>query len=435
MGPFYYRQNRESETTVAVPPLFSNTRDETLDAAEFDFLYPLLTYDRYGSEYRWQLAQLLSFSGGRRQDDATKDRFTLFPIYFQQRSSDPELDYTALLPIYGTLKQRLFRDEIFFVMAPLYLQSRKRDVVTDNYLFPFFHLRHGDNLRGWQFWPLVGDEHKDASSRTNSFGEMEVVPGHDKFFAFWPFYFNQTLGIGTENQEEKSALLPLYSLLRSPKRDSTSIGWPFFNWIEDRGKKYDEWQGPWPFVVVARGEGKTLTRVWPLFGRGHNDLLESSFFLWPLYTHRHLHSTPLDRERTRVLLFLFSQVEEKNTETGKSRGRTDLWPLFTHRRDFDGNTRLQILAPIEPILANHTSIERNWSPLWSLWRSEHNAATGAASQSFLWNLYRHETTPASKKCSLLFGLFQYSSGGDARRLRLFYIPFGKKPSATNSNLK
>ena len=44
----------------------------------------------------------------------------------------------------------LFRDEIFFVMFPIYSQTRKKDVVTDNYLYPFFHLRHGDGLHGWQ---------------------------------------------------------------------------------------------------------------------------------------------------------------------------------------------------------------------------------------------------------------------------------------------
>jgi hypothetical protein len=33
--------------------------------------------------------------------------------------------------------------------------------------------------------------------------------------------------------------------------------------------------------------------------------------------------------------------------------------------------------------------------------------------------------PVSKKCSLLFGLFQYQSGSDGKRLRLFYIPVVK----------
>ncbi|HEY1490001.1 MAG TPA: hypothetical protein VGF90_03080, partial [Verrucomicrobiae bacterium] len=91
-------------------------------------------------------------------------------------------------------------------------------------------------------------------------------------------------------------------------------------------------------------------------------------------------------------------------------------------RDFNGNRRLQILAPIEPAVPNNRGIERNWSPLWSIWVSENNPNTAASSQSFLWNLYRHESAPSSKKCSLLFGLFQYQSDLDLKRLRLFYVP-------------
>src|SRR6185295_16857548 len=100
---------------------------------------------------------------------------------------------------------------------------------------------------------------------------------------------------------------------------------------------------------------------------------------------------------------------------------TDFWPLFTSRRDRNGNTRLQVLAPLEPLLPNSKSIDRNWSPVWSVWRTEQNPKTGHASQSLLWNLYRHETTPTAKKGSLLFGLFQYQSDSDTSRSRLFFI--------------
>ncbi|PYI83133.1 MAG: hypothetical protein DME26_15650, partial [Verrucomicrobia bacterium] len=404
---------RESEHVFAVPPLFSHTADKATDAEEFDFLYPLLTSDRFGSEYRWQLIQLLSVSGGQTQSGVPKTRFTLFPLYFQQRSPDASLNYTALLPFYGRIRQRLFRDDILFVMLPFYIQTRKRDVVTYNCPYPFFHLRYGNSLHGWQFWPLVGQEHKDVSTLTNGFGD------------------NQTLGIGTGNTERKHGLLPVYSVTRSPNRDSTTVIWPFFTWIDDREKKYWEWEGPWPFVVVARGEGKTTTRVWPLFGRAHSDILVSDFYLWPLYKYNRAHSDPLDRERTRILYFLFSDLTEKNTETGKALHRTDFWPLFTHRRDFNGKSRLQILAPIEPILPNNKSVERNWSPLWSLWRSENNATNNATRQALLWNLYRRETTATTRNCSLLFGLFQYSSDAQAKRVRLFYISFGKKPGQNN----
>jgi hypothetical protein len=422
LGPFFYEQCNDTETTWAIPPLLSRNTDPATESREFNLLYPLLTYEEYGKEFRYQFAQLISSSGGQNQNGLPARRFTIFPLYFYQYSPDTNRNYTALVPLYGHIKARLLRDDIFFVLFPLYSETRKRDVVTDNYLFPFFHLRHGDGLHGWQCWPLVGNEHKDVTRRTNGFGETEIIGGHDRFFALWPVYFHQNNGLGTDNPVKFRTGLPLYALTRSPQRDVTTVLWPFFTLIDDRAKKYHEWEGPWPFIAVARGEGKTTTRFWPLFSRAHNDAMESDFYLWPLYKYKRLHAEALEREQTRILFYLFSQVTEKNLETGAERRRMDLWPLFSWRRDFNENRRLQILALVEPAVPNNRGIERNWSPLWSLWRSENNPRAGATSQSLLWNLYRRDTAPAAKKCSLLFGFFQYQSGPEMKKIRLFYVP-------------
>jgi hypothetical protein len=425
LGPLFYEQRRDSEHTFAMPPLFSHVLDPAVDAEEWDFAYPLLSYDRFGHEYRWHFFQLLSFAGGLDQAEVPARRFTIFPLYFQQRSPQPDLNYTALFPVYGHLKNRLFKDEIFFAAFPAYAQTRKRDVITDNYVYPFFHRRHGEGLKGWQLWPIAGQEHKTITTRTNGFGDVEMVAGHDSLFAAWPVFFNQTTGIGTENPQKQLAVLPFYASLRSPNRDSTSVLWPFITWTDDREKKYREWDFPWPLFVVARGAGKTATRVFPFFSQARNENMESDFYLWPLYKYNRLHSGALDRDRTRLLFFLYSKVNEKNTETGVARNRTDFWPLFTHRREANGNTRLQVLAPIEPMLPHSKSMDRNWSPVWSVWRAEKNPKTGNASQSLLWNLCRCETSPTTRKTSLLFGLFQYQSDSDGKVWRLFYLPLTK----------
>ena len=432
LGPLFYSEEKETQWTWATPPLFSYTQDPGTESKEYDVLYPLLSYDRYGEQYRWHFLQILSWAGGPTQTESFRDRFDLFPLYFQQRSSDPSQDYTAVFPIYGDIKNRLFRDDIFFILFPCYSQTRKKDVVTDNYLYPFFHLRHGNGLSGWQLWPLAGHEQKVPTTQTNGFNEVQTIGGHEEGFVLWPFFLNRHDGIGTENPQWEQASMPAYNFLRSPRRDTTTILWPFFTWIDDREKKYREWQLPWPIYVKARGPGKTSTRIWPFFGHAHDAELESDFYLWPVYKYNRVHSEPLDRERTRIFFFLYSDTVQKNTDTGKSLRRIDLWPLFTHRKDYNGNTRLQILAPLEPYLPNNKSIERNYSPLWSVWRSERNARTGASSQSLLWNLYRHESTAESKRTSLLFGLFQQQSTQAGGRVRLFYIPFGKAPARSGA---
>lgn len=422
MGPLFYSERLETQKTWAFPPLYCHVADPEIDAEEQDFLYPLLTYDRFGHEYRWQLFQLLSFSGGHDQVETNAQRFTLFPFYFQQRSGDTNLNYTALVPFYGHLQKRLFKDEITFIMFPAYAKTRKRDVVTKNYVYPFVHTREGAGLKGWQFWPFYGTEEKTVTYKTNNFGDAEMVAGHKKTFAPWLLNMRQTTGIGTTNEERQVAMLPLFSTTRSPARDSTTVVWPFFTWTDDRAKKYKEYDFPYPLIVFANGEGKTTKRVFPFFSQAHTPTAESDFYLWPVYKYNRLHSGPLDRERTRILLFLYSDVNEKNLATGGLQTRNAFWPFYTHRRDFNGNTRLQVFAPLEPLLPHSKSIDRNWSPVWSVWRDEKNPKTGARSQSLLWNLYRSDRTPTSKKNSLLFGLFQYQSEAETKRWRLFYLP-------------
>ena len=124
VGPFFYQQERDTEKLWGVPPLFSRLTDPATESEAYDLFYPLLTYEIYGRQYRWQFCQLLSFAGGPESKRGfARNRFTLFPLYFQQRSPDTNENYTALVPFYGHLKDRLFRDEIFFVMFPIYSET------------------------------------------------------------------------------------------------------------------------------------------------------------------------------------------------------------------------------------------------------------------------------------------------------------------------
>jgi hypothetical protein len=107
----------------------------------------------------------------------------------------------------------------------------------------------------------------------------------------------------------------------------------------------------------------------------------------------------------------------------------DFWPFYTFHRDLDGSRQWQALALLEPFFPNNRSICREYSQLWSVWRSELNGPSGASSQSLLWNVYRRQTTAASKKTSLFFGLFQYQSTPDGGNWRVCYIDFGNSAPA------
>src|ERR1041385_182518 len=87
-GPFFYSEEREAFHQWAIPPLFSSTKDEQTGFVEVDVLYPILTYDRFGTESRFQILQWLSFSSGQNQSATNAHRFTLFPL---TSSNDPKI--------------------------------------------------------------------------------------------------------------------------------------------------------------------------------------------------------------------------------------------------------------------------------------------------------------------------------------------------------
>jgi hypothetical protein len=429
VGPLYYHERRETLDIWAIPPFLSYSKDADLDMAEIDFLYPLLSYDRFGLEYRFQILQLFSFAGGGTQDDKDRDRFTLFPFFFLQRGEEGA-GYWALFPVYGHLRNRLFRDEIDFILWPGYVRTRKRDVVTWNYLFPVIHHRKGNQLHGWQVWPLVGHEVKQPLQKTNVADEIYVEGGHDRWFALWPIFFKNANGVGTTNQSSELVVLPFIARSRSPSRDSTSYLWPLGLTItEDRERKYKEIGLPWPLWVYAEGPGKHTRRVWPIYSHSKNAHLQSDFILWPIYKYNRFSAEGIERERTRILFFLYSDTEEKNTETGRSRTRREFWPLYSYRKDLEGNERLQVLSVLEPVLPNNKSIERNYSPIYSIWRSEKNAVRGEKTVSLLWNLYRNRQSREGSSWSAFFGMFSGEKDAEGKRGRLFFIPYGERKNA------
>ena len=430
-GPFYWHETTPDSSLTAYGPFYVRYDQPGAEYSQTEVLYPLFSLDRIGMQYRWNVMQLLSGSGGKNLDDSGVKRTTVFPLYFKQTSTGGTNDYWALMPFYGHLHHRLFRDDVRFIMLPLYVQTRKKDVVTDNYLLPFFHIRSG-GAQGWQFWPLYGEESRAPQTRTNDITEeLEVVPGHEKQFALWPIWFNDRLGLGTTNAVTNRVFLPIYSLSRSPARDQSIYLFPFFSHTVDRENHFDEWGCPWPVIGWANGEGKHARRFWPLWGKASNAKLESDFVAWPLYTHQRLTSPPLEREQYRSLFYLYRDVRETDVTTGKSLRWNGMWPLFIHRTDREGRERWQFPALLESVVPTSSAVDRGWSTFWSVYRWEKNPTTGAASQSFLWNLYRHDQTAKESRTSMLFGAIRTQKTETGRHWSFFGIGSRPKPSTAS----
>lgn len=421
VGPLWGEARGDGEWTWRLSPLVAHHEDAGTERSEYEVLYPVFTYDRFGTEYAARFLQFLEVTGSRTVDDESRDRRTLFPFFFYQKSTAPTNGYWAVLPLYGTVKNRLFRDEVSWVLAPLWVSSRKRDVRTDNVLLPFFSWRQGGGVRGWQAWPLAGSETKEVTHRKDADGEDILVPGHSRSFVALPFFIHERTGLGTPEAVTNRFYFPFYTETRSAAMDHTSV--LFFGHRTNRAEQFTEWSTPWPFIGRADGPGKTARRVWPLFGHAETPGVSSDFLLWPLYTRRGAHGPSFERTRTRLLYFGYSDQRFSNPDVaGAEFHRRDLWPLFTYRRELNGQTRLQVLAPAEPLLPNNKSFERLYSPVWSLYRAESDPKAGRASQSLLWNLWRRDVTPEGRRTSFLFGLFQAETSGGTRRWHFLRRP-------------
>jgi hypothetical protein len=421
LGPVWGSEHSEGSWLWRVSPLVSHFEDSATSRSEYSILYPIFTYDRFGGEYAARFLQFLEVTGSTTPDDEAKDRKTLFPLFFYQKSTNPTNGYCAVLPFYGHVRNRLFRDEVRFVLAPLWVSSLKRGVKTDNFLFPFFHWRHGAGVSGWQLWPIIGSESKSITYRLNLLEEEELVPGHERQFFLMPFAMHERSGIGSDNPVTNWFFFPLYLQTRSPATDYTSVF--FFGHRTNRTEQFSEWSTPWPFIGWANGPGKTARRLWPLWGHAKSPSLESDFFLWPLYTHRGFSGPSVRRDRTRLLYFAYSDQHLLSTENGDDFRRRELWPLFIWRKELSGKSRLQVLAPLEPLLPNNASVERLYSPVWSLYRAESDPKAGRSSRSVLWNLWRRDVERDVRRTSFAFGLVKTQKSASGRQWRFFGRPF------------
>src|SRR4030067_1084339 len=235
---------------------FYLVEDTGNDSTEFDFLYPLATYDRRENDRRFQfIFYLLFYETVQTRSGFVENEFHLFPFIFGKNAEDENDSYFALFPIYGNLKNKFARDEINFLLFPLFLRTKKDEATN-------------------------------------------------------------------------------YSFL-----------WPFFNHLVDKKKGIERWDVPWPFFNFTRGKEEEETRIFPLYSSEKSEKDEEGFFLWPLY--RYDRGTFEDYKRTRksVLFILYSDIkEEPIIEGGRSGRRIDFWPLFSYKRDREGNLSFNFLS-------------------------------------------------------------------------------------------
>ena len=395
-----------------------------------------MTYDRYGDQYRWQFFQLLSFAGGPTQRETARDRFTLFPLYFQQRSSDPSENYTAVFPLYGHLKHRLFRDEIFFVMFPLYSETRKKDVVTDNYLWPVFSLRHGDGLARLEV-VAAGRERAQRCHHSN-----QRFQRRDNHWRARQLF--HALAVVLQHQErdrhhERAVAAGVHPRLQRAALAAARLDHRYLALLQPRGRPGEEIPRVGRALAAGRVRPRRRQDTRRAFGRS---TATRTTRRWRAISGsgRYTNTTACIRRRwtagARAFASSFTPTWRRRTPRprrcggGLSSGRSSpTAATSTETADCKSwpcsNPSFQETRTLSAIIRRSG---RSGGP-------RQNPRAGASSQSLLWNLYRHDTTPDTKKCSLLFGLFQYQSSPEGKQMRLFYIPLNRAKAPAHDGAK
>jgi len=192
-------------------------------------------------------------------------------------------------------------------------------------------------------------------------------------------FLKKTGGIGTTNAEKS---LGGASTVQSPS--ARRIGFfdgdlAVFHAYHGPRKEIHGMADAGPLVDFSHGETRLSPRVWPFFSQATNQYLESDWYLWPIYKFNRVHSDPLDRTRTAILFFLYSDTNREIRRRVRTRSGGFLADCSPGNTITMATTRLQFFAPLEPILPTSKSVERDTRRLWSVWRSEKNAKTGATS--------------------------------------------------------
>lgn len=414
--------DKDGKQFVAVRPLYSRIEEPARDRAVSDFFWPWGMVKTRKGEVEWRF--LPAFGHDFDADDpGSRHRWTLFPLLFGGENAHGE-KYFAIFPVGGAIHEFLGRDRILFVLFPLYAYSEQSDNKTHSVLWPIFSRTRGDDVSRWRAFPFYG-----VSRNTDRW---------TKRFVMWPFWTS----VQYDYSDQKGGgfiLFPLYGQMDVGDRHARMVLPPFFKWEYD-AEKLGVLNCPWPFFQYRRGD-VNRTYVWPLYGQTAREHERQWFMLWPFVGGRRTEVAEKITQRFRVLPFVFSEKTLRETEAEAAAPEClsryfKLWPLLSYRRE-DETSRFRILA-LWPL--KHTpGTERNWAPLWSLYRRDSQGET--VESELLWGLYRHrrdtgrretslfplwqmetvEGPPWQRSWSLLYGLLGYAREGLHKQLRMLYF--------------
>lgn len=426
--PFFTWQWGSKSDEIFFRPFYNRKEIAKEDLVRTEFLWPLGFSTQKGQRSYTQFFPFYFFTKDTEGERAEHNR-TLFPFFFSKGDKKQKKDF-AIFPFYGTFHNRFGKDNISFVLWPLYTRVTEGGRETFNLLWPIFAYTRVSDGFGYKVWPISG--------------HLEKRGRYEKGFLFWPFYTYMNANIKGAGTYRGWASAPFYVSERTPFSDSQSVLWPLFSSVDNRRDRSKKWTYPWPIAARISSEKRQKNMFLPLWNYDRTEMSETRSIAYPFNwwrTDRYEHYVV----STRRFVPVYWSRNESWPDEGKKARLLQGWPLFKHREEKDGS--LEFETPSLYPLLDDTSWNRNWGPFFSLYHSDKSADEASISSSFFWKLARFEKKPGiyfaevkpfflyykgdddrTVRLSMLFNLIRYEQKDairSAKLLYLFSVPLGK----------
>ncbi len=393
LGPLISCEGEAGETHVTVSPLLAS-----YDAPDtYTFLFPL----GKSTEEKSYLVPFYMRHSGEGEHDTT-----LFPFFWGESA---DRSYGGVFPFYGKLYQRFRREEIGFLLWPLYSYSISDGTTRTNVLWPFFSFYSGYQ-KGFKIGPL--------------YGQREWGDERKATFLLWPIFIWDENRLDTDNPSRSFWAFPFYMETTSPKASFYAVLWPFFTYARTGDRT--EIKAPWPVFTHTSGESERVFSLWPLYSHDVKDKDEVTYVLWPIYKGWERHPGDATWTEKRILLL--------DRYTSDDRGEfLNVWPFFEYRSAEDTRTFFfpslfpwrnndfdRIMRPMLTLYEVRKKGEKTVSNLfYGFYTTEQEGENWKRRLAFLFEAKRE---PEGLGFQVLSGLFAV----DGKGIKIFYIPIKRK---------
>ena len=475
LHPFIAGKSKPGRRVFVFRPFFSH-EDEGPGSTRWKFraLWPLLLVQRTDKAHRvrvfpfvWERKRVNQHLGRQEED---KD-FWILP-FLLTGSDTNEGKYFALWPAGGMVKGIFGKQYIRFVLWPLWVEGHDKHYHSWNVPWPIFGVWKGKHQRGWRLWPLFGTNQRDGKFK--------------RVFFLWPLGHYWRTGLDTDAPGLVFAIMPFYGKIENKHLRYVTVLWPFFARKHNKQMGFVEWHYPWPIFSRTTGKGIRGLKVFPFYEHRFAPNNSMRSFGWKLYERRTT-TSPSKKTTTKSSLYIFKHIRDEWVEvkrggktvrmappadlrsarlaaeragrnpdiagrkerpaTGgerKSRVSSLLWPLYRYRRSSRGEKYFTVL---EPWWWRSSEIwDRHYGPFFTLYRYE-RFADGSVRERALFNLYEHSRSPLDRRVRfsplvdywrrgkpaeyrrfrILGGLYSYERRGKDKRVRILWIPIGRRP--------